>query len=61
MTTNQDLRTKIMNATKRGDDLEVLVNGMRVGTDEGSSMLLAQLRMGVSVRDLVRTIRESKP
>lgn len=61
MTRTQDLKAKITDATNRADDLAVLINGMRFGTDEESTMLLAQLRMGASTRDLARMVRESNP
>jgi hypothetical protein len=41
----------------RVNDLHVLVEAMRFGTDESSTMLLAQLRIGVDVGELVQSIR----
>lgn len=57
LTRIQDLKAKHADAQKRVDDLELLIYAMRNGTDEGSTMLLAQLRLGAEVEALADVIR----
>lgn len=57
MTKTEDLKAKLARAIRRAEDLRVLVSAMQFGTDYESTMLLAQLRLGVTVEDLVQLIR----
>lgn len=57
MTKTEDLKAKLAKATRRTEDLSVLVSAMQFGTDEESTMLLAQLRLGVTVEVLIQSIR----
>jgi hypothetical protein len=59
MTRSQDLKLKVREATERGDKLDQLVQAMRNGTDQKSSELLARLRVGATVDDLLDP--ESRP
>jgi hypothetical protein len=59
MTRSEDLKSKVREATERGDRLEQLVDAMRQGTDQQSSELLARLRVGATVEDLLDP--ESRP
>lgn len=52
-TRNEDLKFKVQEATERGDKLDLLVGAMRNGTSEHSSALLARLRTGASLDDLL--------
>jgi hypothetical protein len=51
-----DLKKKVYEAARRSDDLETFLDTIRRGTDQVSSMLLAKLRCGMSLRDLLREI-----
>lgn len=53
MTRTEDLKSKVREATERGDRLDQLVGAMRRGTDQESSELLARLRVGATVDDLL--------
>ena len=53
MTRSQDLKLKVREATERGDKLDQLVDAMRRGTDQQSSELLARLRVGATIDDLL--------
>jgi len=53
LTKTADLKRKIQETTSRVESLELLVNAMRSGTDDVSTMLLASLRLGASVEGLV--------
>lgn len=57
LTRTADLKRKLLEATGRSDNLDTLVDAMRDGSDEVSTMLLARLRLGTSVKDLARGIR----
>lgn len=57
LTRTADLKRKLMEATGRSENLDTLVDAMRYGSDEVSTMLLARLRLGTSVKDLARGIR----
>jgi hypothetical protein len=59
MTRSEDLKLKVREATERGDRLDQLVGAMRHGTDQQSSELLARLRVGATVDDLLDP--ESRP
>lgn len=58
MTRTADLKQKLLEATSRSEELDVLIETMRCGSDEFSTMLLAKLRLGASVEDLVKNIRQ---
>jgi len=53
MTRSEDLKFKVQEATERGNRLDQLVGAMRHGTDQQSSELLARLRIGATVDDLL--------
>lgn len=53
MTRTEDLKRKLSDAAERFDDLSILVEAMRSSSDDVSTMLLARLRLGASVK--VRT------
>ncbi|KAM0722859.1 hypothetical protein Q7P37_001057 [Cladosporium fusiforme] len=57
LTRTADLKQKLVDATGRFDNLDTLVDAMRDGSDEVSTMLLARLRLGTSVGDLAMGIR----
>lgn len=57
LTRTADLKDKLNKATQLFQDLDTLVDTMRYSTDQVSSMLLAKLRIGVSLEDLVTGIR----
>jgi hypothetical protein len=57
LTWTADLKARVEEAEVRVNDLRVLVEAMRFGTDESSTMLLAQLRIGVDVGELAQSIR----
>jgi hypothetical protein len=57
LTRTADLKRKLQEATGRSGDLDTLVDAMRYGTDEVSTMLLARLRLGESIEDLVTALR----
>lgn len=57
LTRTADLKRKLLEATGRSDNLDTLVDAMRDGTDEVSTMLLAKLRLGATVKDLASSIR----
>jgi hypothetical protein len=53
MTRTEDLKHKVKEATERADKMAQLVCAMQHGTEEQSSTLLARLRVGASVDDLL--------
>lgn len=57
MTRTADLNQKLQEATRKHEDLNTLVDALRSGTDTESTMLLARLRLGTSVEDLVKSLR----
>jgi hypothetical protein len=59
MTRSEDLKLKVREATERGDRLDQLVDAMRQGSDQQSSELLARLRVGATIEDLLDP--ESRP
>jgi hypothetical protein len=56
LTRTADLKRKLQEANGRSDDLGALVDAMRSGTDQTSSMLLARLRIGDSLSELLSNI-----
>lgn len=57
LTRTADLKRKLQEAIGRSDDLDTLVDAMRQGSDEVSTMLLAKLRCGFTIEDIVSNIR----
>jgi hypothetical protein len=57
LTRTADLKKKVYEAAGRSDDLDTFLDTIRRGTDQVSSMLLAKLRCGMSLRDLLLEIR----
>jgi hypothetical protein len=53
MTRSEDLKFKLREAIERRDQLDRLVGAMRRGTDQQSSELLARLRVGATLDDLL--------
>jgi hypothetical protein len=56
LTRTAGLKKQLREAVRRSNDLHELVDAMRGGTDEVSSMLLAKLRIGVSLESLLTGI-----
>jgi hypothetical protein len=56
LTRTAGLKKQLREAVGRSEDLCVLVDAMRRGTDEVSSMLLAKLRIGMALDDLLTGI-----
>lgn len=52
-TRSEDLKFKVQEATERGDKLDQLVSAMRHGSCEESSALLARLRRGATLDELL--------
>lgn len=57
MTRTADLKQKLQDATGKSEDLDLLVDALRSGSDIDSTMLLARLRLGTSVEDLAKSLR----
>lgn len=57
LTRTADLKRKLQEANGRSDDLDELVGAMRHGTDQTSTMLLARLRLGDTLAELLTKIR----
>jgi hypothetical protein len=57
LTRTADLKRKLLEANRLSDDLGELVEAMRLGTDQTSSMLLAKLRSGDSLESRLPNIR----
>lgn len=57
MTRTADLKQKLQDATGKSEDLDLLVDALRSGSDNDSTKLLARLRLGTSVEDLARSLR----
>lgn len=56
-----DLKRQLREAGERTVVPERLLEAMRNGTDEESTILLAKLRTGHTVEDLVRSIEADSP
>lgn len=52
---SEDLKLKLQEATERIEDLTRLLSMMRHGNDQESTSLLARLRMGASMEELLNT------
>lgn len=57
LTRSEGLKRELRSVTSRTDDLEMLVGGMRAGSDEEATTLLAMLRLGDSLEELAHTAR----
>lgn len=57
LTRTADLKDKLRKATQSYQDLGTLLDTLRHSTDQTSCMLLAKLRLGVSLKDLIAEIR----
>lgn len=57
LTRTADLKQKLQEANLKSEELSDLVSAMRSGTDQTSSMLLARLRLGCSMDELLANIR----
>jgi len=57
LTRTADLKRKLQEANVKSEELSDLVSAMRSGTDQTSSMLLARLRLGCSMEELLSNIR----
>ena len=57
MSRTAGLKQKLQEATRKHEDLNTLIDALRSGTDTESTMLLARLRLGTSVEDLVKSLR----
>lgn len=57
LTRIEGLKQKLQSVMNRVDDSESLVGGMRGGSDEEATMLLARLRLGDSVAELAHVVR----
>lgn len=57
LTRTADLKQKLHEANMKSEELSDLVTAMRTGTDQTSSMLLAKLRLGCSMEELLANIR----
>lgn len=56
LTRYEDLTLKVQEAEMRLNHLCVLVGALRTGSNQTSTMLLAKLRLGVSIEELVRSL-----
>ena len=57
LTRSEGLKRELQSVTCRTDDLKMLVGGMRAGSDEEATTLLARLRLGDSLEELAHTAR----
>lgn len=58
----EDLKRKLKLVIERTQTLNRLTDAMRSGSDDESSMLLARLRVGHSIEDIVKSIQvDSSP
>jgi hypothetical protein len=57
LTRSEGLKRELQSVTTRTDNLEILVGGMRAGSDEEATTLLARLRLGDSPEELAHTAR----
>lgn len=57
LTRNEDLRRRLEDAERYCQEAHLLIKALGTGPIETSTMLLAKLRLGVSVPDLVDCIR----
>lgn len=57
LTRNEDLRRKLQEADNYCDEAQVLIQALRSEPIETSTMLLAKLRLGVSLSVLAESVR----
>ena len=57
LTRNEDLWRKLEEAEKFCEEAQVLIRALRSESIETSTMLLAKLRLGVSLSDLAESVR----
>jgi hypothetical protein len=57
LTRNEDIRRKLKEAEKSCEEAHVLIRALRSESIETSTMLLAKLRLGVSLSDLAESVR----
>jgi len=57
LTRNEDLRHKLGEAERLCEGAQVLIRALRSESIETSTMLLAKLRLGVSLSDLAESVR----
>jgi hypothetical protein len=55
LTRSEDLKRRAREATCRADNLEKIFKAMQSGTSEDSTMLLAQMRLGTPIEQLLST------
>lgn len=58
MTSHTELHRVLLHQKTELDDFNTLVAGLRTDSEDGSTMLLAKLRLGASVETLAKSIRE---
>lgn len=57
LTRNEDIRRKLEEAERFCEEAQVLIKALRSESIETSTMLLAKLRLGVSLSDLAESVR----
>jgi hypothetical protein len=57
LTRSEGLKRELQSVTSRTDDLKMLIGGMRAGSDEEATTLLARLRLGDSLEELAHTAK----
>lgn len=58
MVSHTELHQVLLHQKTQLDDLNILVAGLRTDSEDGSTMILAKLRLGASVETLAKSIRE---
>lgn len=53
----ENLKRKLKKATEQTQNVNRLIDAMRSGSDDESSMVLARLRLGHSIEDIVKSIQ----
>jgi hypothetical protein len=56
-TNTSNLKRKFEDAVSHSEDMRVLIEALQFASDQNSTLLLASLRLGVSVFDLAESIR----
>lgn len=57
LTKIEDLKKKLQDAENASENMRVLMEALQFGSTQVSTLLLAKLRLGVSVMDLAESIR----
>ena len=60
LTRNEDLRRKIDDAERYCEEAQILFKELQFGSIEAATMLLAKLRLGVSLSDLAESVRTGR-